>query len=57
MQKKGDGHETLSNIFQRASVLPTMIMGNSKEQVIGDLRQKLKEDDCHLKQTEPYLPW
>ena len=32
-------------------------MDNPKEQVPRDFCRKLKEADCHLKQTEPYLHW
>ena len=34
-----------------------MIMDGSKEQTLGDFRRKLREADCHLRQTEPYSPW
>ena len=57
MQRKGDAHQTLSLLFQRDGVPPTMIVDNSKEQTQGDFRRKLREADCHLKQTEPYSPW
>ena len=57
MQMKGKAHETLSTVFNRDGVPPTMIMDNSKEQVKGNFKKKLKEADCHLKQMEPYLPW
>jgi len=57
MQQKGEAHNTLSLLFQRDGVPPTMIVDNSKEQTQGDFRRKLHEADCHLKQTEPYSPW
>jgi hypothetical protein len=34
-----------------------MILDGSKEQTLGEFRRKLKEADCHLRQTEPYSPW
>jgi hypothetical protein len=57
MKRKGDAHETLSLVFQRAGVPPTMVTDDSKEQTKEEFRQKLKEDDCHLRLTEPYSPW
>ena len=57
MQRKGEAHQTLSLLFQRDGVPPTMIVDNSKEQTQGDFKRKLREADCHLKQTEPYSPW
>ena len=57
MKRKGEAHETLSLLFHRDGVPPSMIVDNSKEQILGDFRRKLREADCHLKQTEPYSPW
>ncbi len=57
MKRKGDAHETLSLVFQRDGVPPTMVIDDSKEQTKGGFRQKLKEVDCHLRVTEPYSPW
>ena len=34
-----------------------MVVDGSKEQTSTEFRQKLKEADCHLRQTEPYSPW
>ena len=56
MKCKGDAHETLSLVFQRDSVPPTMVTDDSKEQTKGEFRRKLKEADCHLRVTEPYSP-
>jgi hypothetical protein len=47
MKRKGDAHETLSLVFQRDGVPPTMVTDDSKEQTKGEFRQKLKEADCH----------
>ena len=34
-----------------------MVLDSSKEQCHGDFKRKLREADCHLRQTEPYSPW
>jgi len=34
-----------------------MVCDDSKEQHSNDFRRKLREADCHLCTTEPYLPW
>ncbi len=47
MKRKGDAHETLSLVFQRDGVPPTMVTDDSKEQTKGEFRRKLKETDCH----------
>ncbi len=47
MKRKGDAHETLSLVFQRDGVPPTMVTDDSKEQTKGEFRRKLKEADCH----------
>ena len=57
MRRKGDAHDALSLVFHRDSVPPTMILDGSREQTLGEFRRKLREADCHLKQTEPYSPW
>ncbi len=57
MKRKRDAHETLSLVFQRDDVPPTMVTNDSKEQTKGEFRRKLKEVDCHPRVTEPYSPW
>jgi hypothetical protein len=57
MTRKGEAHETLSLLFQRDGVLPTMVLDGLKEQCKGDFKRKLHETDCHARQTEPYSPW
>ncbi len=47
MKHKGDAHETLSLIFQRDGVPPTMVTNDSKEQTKGEFHRKLKEAGCH----------
>ena len=34
-----------------------MIYDGSKEQTLGNFKRKLREADCHGRQTEPYSPW
>jgi hypothetical protein len=36
MKHKGDAHETLSLVFQRDGVPPTMVTNDSKEQTKGE---------------------
>ena len=38
MKRKGDAHETLSLVFQRDGVPPTMVTDDSKEQTKGEFR-------------------
>ena len=57
MTRKGEAHETLSLVFHRDGVPPTMIFDGSKEQTTADFKRKLREADCHGRQTEPYSPW
>jgi hypothetical protein len=57
MTRKGEVHETLSLLFHRDGVPPTMIFDGSKEQAMGEFKRKLREADCHGRQTEPYSPW
>jgi hypothetical protein len=54
---KGEAHEALSLLFHHDGVPPVMVCNNSKEQHSNDFRRKLREADCHLRTTEPYLPW
>jgi hypothetical protein len=57
MTTKGDAHESLSLLFHWDGVPPTMIFDDSKEQTLGNFRRKLREADCHGRQTKPYSPW
>jgi hypothetical protein len=57
MNCKGDAHETLSLVFQRDGVPPTMVNDDSKGQTKGEFQRKLKDADCHPRVTEPYSPW
>ncbi len=38
MKRKGDAHETLSLVFQRDGVPPTMVTNDSNEQTKGEFR-------------------
>jgi hypothetical protein len=42
MTKKSETHETLSLMFHRDGVPPTMILDDSKEQTLGHFRRKLR---------------
>ncbi len=57
MNRKGAAHETLSQLFHRDGVSPTMVLDGLKEQTKGDFMRKLCEADCQARQTEPYSPW
>ena len=57
IKRKGLAHEALSLLFRHDGVPPCMVLDGSKEQTLGDFRQKLKEADCHLRQTKPFSPW
>ena len=56
MQRKGEAHETLSLLFHRDGVTPSMIADNPKELILGEFKLNLNEANCHLTQTEPYSP-
>ena len=51
MAKKGDTHENLYLLFKRYVVTPKMIVDGYKEQISGKFNKKLKEANCHLRQT------
>ncbi len=57
MAKKGVAHEILPLLLQQDGIPPVMIMDGSKEQTQGKFRHKLRQDDCHKRQTKPYSPW
>ena len=56
MKKNSEAHKTLSVMFKRDGVPPRMTVDNSKEQSLGEFRRKCREADCHLINSEPYLP-
>jgi hypothetical protein len=47
MTRKGEAHETLSLLFHRDGVPPTIVFDGSKEQCKGDFKRKLCKADCH----------
>jgi hypothetical protein len=51
MTRKGEAHETLSLLFHRDGVPPTMVFDGSNKQCKGDFKRKLHEADCHARQT------
>ena len=57
LKQKGEAHGALSLLFKCDGVPPEMILDGSKEQIEGAFKRKLKEVNCHLCMTEPYLPW
>jgi hypothetical protein len=34
-----------------------MVLDNSKEQIQGNFKRKLKEANCHMTRTKPHTPW
>ena len=54
MTKKSDAHETLSHLFVQEGVPGTLVMDGAREQVMGEFRHKARQEDYHVKQTEPY---
>ncbi len=59
MERKGLAHEALSLLFQRDGVPPRMICDGAAEMTGRNslFFKKLKEAQCHLRETEPYSPW
>jgi hypothetical protein len=55
--QKSEARETLSLLFHRNGVPPTMIFDGPTEQCKGDFKWNLCKADCHARQTEPYSPW
>jgi hypothetical protein len=57
MKRKRGAPETLSLVFQRNGVPPTMVTDDSKKQTKREFKCKLKDADCHPRVTESYSPW
>ena len=57
MKKKSEAHETLSLLFARDGVPPSIIVDGAKEQILGEFKRKARQAECHLKQLEPFTPW
>jgi hypothetical protein len=51
MEKEKDAHEALSLLFHRDGVPNVMVVDGAKAQIQGNLRRKLHEAGCHIKQT------
>jgi hypothetical protein len=51
MKLESKAHEALSLLFHRDGVPNVMVMYGAKAQVEGDLRRKLRDAGCHIKQT------
>jgi hypothetical protein len=54
MKKESEAHEALSLLFHRDGVPNVMVTDGAKAQVEGELRRKLRDLGCHIKQTEPH---
>jgi hypothetical protein len=54
MKKEKEAHESLYMLFHRDGVSNVMVMDGVNAQVQGEFRRKLRDDGCHIKQTEPY---
>jgi hypothetical protein len=54
LKKENEAHEALSLLFHRDGVPNGMVMDGAKAQVEGELRRKLHDAGCHIKQTEPH---
>ncbi len=57
MIRKGEAHETLSLLFHRDGVPPTMVFDSLKEQCQGKFNKNLRRADCHARQTKPNSLW
>ena len=57
MKLKSEAHEALFLLFEWNGVLHAIICDNAKEMILGEFNRKLKEASCHLRQTEPFIPW
>ena len=57
MKLKSEAHEALSLLFRRDGVPPRIIVDGSMEQTRGKFGKKMREADCHLRQTEPHSQW
>ena len=56
MKTKGEAHHLLSLLFSHEGVPKTLIMDGVREEAMGEFRQKARQADCQVKQTEPYSP-
>jgi hypothetical protein len=56
IEKKSLSHEALAVLFTRDGVPPVIICDGAKEQVLGEFCRKVRQADCHIRQTKPYTP-
>jgi hypothetical protein len=54
MAKEKDAHEALFLLFHWDGLPNVMVMDGAKVQIQGGFWRKLREDGCHIKQTEPH---
>jgi hypothetical protein len=54
MKKESESHEALSLLFHRDGVPNVMVTDGAKAQVEVELRRKLCDAGCHIKQIEPH---
>ncbi len=57
IKTKGEGHKTLSLMFQGQGVPLLLIMDGSKEHTLGKFCQKPQDAGCEKKTTESFSPW
>ena len=57
MKPKSVVHEAFSLLFQWDGVPPAIICDSSKDMILGELKRKLKEASCYIRQTKPFTPW
>jgi hypothetical protein len=55
LKKEKEAHADLSLIFHRDGVPNIIVIDGAKAQVEGGFRRKLRDADCHIKQTEPHI--
>jgi hypothetical protein len=44
-------------LHQQEGVPKIMVMGGSKEQLLGKFHHKCRQAGLYVKQTKPYTPW
>jgi hypothetical protein len=54
MKLESEAHDGLSLIFHSDGVPNIMVMDGAKAQTEGELRRKLRDAGCHIKQTESH---
>ena len=57
MKAECEAHHTLSMLFIDVGVPNQMIMDGAKTQTLGKFRRKVRDIDCRVKQTKPYIPF